>query len=237
MTIENAIALLTLTSLEIVLGIDNIVFIAIISQALPEHQQSKARRIGLAVAMVERVVLLFCISWLVKLTEPLFSIFEKPFSGRDLILLGGGLFLIAKATWEIHHVIEGPEGNGAKSAKKTATMGMVLAQIALLDTVFSLDSVITAVGMADSIVIMVLAVMIAVGVMMVFADKISLFILEHPTIKMLALSFLLLIGVFLMADGLGKHIEKGYIYFAMGFSILVETLNFKIRKGRRSKAT
>lgn len=235
LTPENLIALLTLTSLEIVLGIDNIVFIAIVSQPLPEAQRSKARKIGLGLAMIQRVILLFCISWIIRLTEPLITLFEKSFSGRDLILLLGGLFLIGKATWEIHGAVEGTE-HGPKTTSKTASMGMVLFQIAILDTVFSLDSVITAVGMVDNITIMVTAVVISIGIMMAFANSISDFIIAHPTIKVLALSFLLLIGVVLMADGLGRHIEKGYIYFAMGFAVLVEFLNFRIRKKAKSKA-
>ncbi len=227
-TTENLIALLTLASLEIVLGIDNIIFIAIISGRLPKHQQSRTRRIGLVVAMLQRIVLLLCISWIVKLTSPLFSIFEHSYSGRDLILILGGIFLIGKATFEIHENTEGGHET-EESNKAPISLGMVLVQIAVLDTVFSLDSVITAVGMADSVAVMITAVIISVIVMLIFADSISKFILKHPTIKMLALSFLLLIGVVLLADGFGKHIEKGYIYFAMGFSILVEMLNFRLR--------
>ncbi len=229
-TPENAIALATLTSLEIVLGIDNIVFIAILTQKLPVERQPTARRIGLLAAMVMRVGLLLAIGWVMGLTQVLFTVLDHAISGRDLILLGGGLFLVGKATWEIHDKLEGelPTDTGAVAA----TMGSVILQIMLLDVVFSLDSVITAVGMADEIAVMIAAVMIAVGVMLAFAESISRFIEDHPTMKILALSFLILIGVVLILEGLGKHVEKGYIYFAMAFSLAVELVNLSIRKRR-----
>ena len=221
------IALLTLTSLEIVLGIDNIIFISILSGKLPQHQQAKARQIGLALAMIMRVLLLFSLSWVIRLTAPLFTVVGQEISGRDLILLLGGLFLLGKATFEIHDKLEGDEHAGAK--KMAASFAGVLVQIALLDMVFSLDSVITAVGMADDIAVMIAAVVIAVGVMMISASTISGFVERHPTVKMLALSFLLLIGMSLVAEGLDQHIPKGYIYFAMGFSVFVEILNVRMR--------
>jgi predicted tellurium resistance membrane protein TerC len=221
------IALVTLTVLEIVLGIDNIVFISILAGKLPEHQQGKARQVGLALAMGTRIALLASIAWIIKLTAPLFAVFSEEISGRDLILLVGGLFLLAKATHEIHDKLEGVEGH--KSAQVAASFASVIVQILLLDVVFSLDSVITAVGMADRLSIMVLAVVIAVGVMMVSAGTISGFVERHPTVKMLALSFLLLIGMSLIAEGLDQHIPKGYIYFAMGFSVFVEGLNLRVR--------
>lgn len=229
LTAQNIIALISLSALEIVLGIDNIVFIAILTGRLPPEQQSKMRRIGLALAMVQRILLLLAISWVVKLTDPLFEVFGKGFSGRDLILLGGGLFLIAKSTFEIHGTIEG-HGGGDETTKKAVSPMSVLIQITILDAVFSLDSVITAVGMVSEVAVMITAVVIAVVVMMIFANPVSNFIMRHPTVKMLALSFLLLIGVVLVADGTGHHVEKSYIYGAMGFAILVEVLNFKLRK-------
>jgi predicted tellurium resistance membrane protein TerC len=227
---ENLIALLTLSSLEIVLGIDNIVFISILVGKLPRERQAQARQIGLLLAMGMRIALLLAISWVIGLTEPLFSItlIDHAFSGRDLILLFGGLFLVAKATWEIHDKLEGSEHGQA--APRAASFGAILVQIMLLDIVFSLDSVITAVGMAREVAIMVTAVVIAVLVMMVFAARISAFIERHPTMKMLALSFLLLIGVVLIADGFGQHVSKGYIYFAMAFSLFVELLNLRLRR-------
>lgn len=234
LTPENLIALLTLTSLEIVLGIDNIVFIAIITDRLPEDKQARMRRIGLGLAMLQRIALLFAISWVMRLTEPFFNIFSHAVSGRDLILIGGGLFLIAKSTFEIHGTIEGGHGSDQEAPKKPISPTSVLIQITILDAVFSLDSVITAVGMVNNITIMVTAVVVAVAIMMLFANPVSNFIMKHPTVKMLALSFLLLIGVVLIADGTGHHVEKGYIYFAMGFSILVELFNFKLRR-RASK--
>ena len=229
-SVANAIAFLTLAALEIVLGIDNIVFIAILSNRLPPEQQSRARRVGLILAMGTRILLLLSISWVMRLTTPLFSVIGTEFSGRDLILLGGGLFLIAKSTFEIHDKTEGG-GHGPDSAgQKVLTYGSAVTQIALLDIIFSLDSVITAVGMVQSVTIMIAAVIAAVIVMMVFADRISVFVKDHPAIQMLALSFLILIGVFLVAEALGKHIDRGYIYFAMAFSLGVELLNMKVRK-------
>ena len=226
---QNIIAFLTLASLEIVLGIDNIVFIVIITNNLPEAVQSKARKIGLAMAMLTRIMLLFAITWVMGLTSPLFSVLEHAVSGRDIILLGGGLFLIAKATFEIHEKLEHRPEEDIRIHK---SMGFVSAvtQITFLDIIFSLDSVITAVGMANQISIMVAAVMTAVGVMLVFADAISTFVKRQPTIQMLALSFLILIGVFLVAESLGKHIDRGYIYFAMSFSLLVEIMNIRLRR-------
>jgi len=234
MTIENLIALVTLTSLEIVLGIDNIVFIAILTGKLDPSQQDKARRIGLALAMIMRILLLLAISWIMGLTTPLFAVFNHDVSGRDLILFLGGLFLIGKSTFEIHDKIEGHE-HGTK-AKVAASFASVIVQIMLLDIVFSLDSVITAVGMVEHIPIMIAAVVIAVGIMMIFAGSVSRFVERHPTIKMLALSFLLLIGVMLLAEGFGRHIEKGYIYFAMAFSLFVELLNLRMRKVSKESA-
>jgi predicted tellurium resistance membrane protein TerC len=228
------IAFLTLTVLEIVLGIDNIVFISIVSSKLPEAQRDKARKIGLALAMIMRILLLLSLSWMMKLTSPLFSLFEHDFSGRDLILLGGGLFLVYKAVVEIHSKLEGEE-HGKKS-DAAASMASVIGTILLLDIVFSLDSVITAIGMAEQISVMVAAVVVAVGVMLVFAKSVSDFVEKHPTVKMLALAFLVLIGVNLIADGWGQHIPKGYTYFAMAFSVAVEMLNLKLKsKGEAVK--
>ena len=224
---ESLIALLTLTVLEIVLGIDNIIFISILSGKLPKEQQNKARLIGLALAMISRILLLFSIVWIMKLTLPLFALLGQEISGRDLILIGGGLFLIAKSTFEIHDKLEGEDTHSSGRAVKS--FSNVIVQILLLDIVFSLDSVITAVGMAKELIIMVLAVMIAIGVMMISSKSISDFVEKHPTVKMLALSFLLLIGVSLIAEGLEQHIPKGYIYFAMAFSIFVEMLNLKMK--------
>jgi predicted tellurium resistance membrane protein TerC len=220
----------TLTVLEIVLGIDNIVFISILVAKLPSEQQPLARQVGLGLAMLMRIALLFSISWLTRLTEPLFAVLGHELSGRDLVLLVGGLFLLAKSTMEIHSKLEGEGSHG--SARIAPSFAGVLAQIIALDLVFSLDSVITAVGMVDEIAIMVAAVVAAVGVMLVFAASISAFVERHPTVKMLALSFLLLIGMALVADGLGQHISKGYIYFAMGFSVLVEALNLRLRSAQ-----
>jgi predicted tellurium resistance membrane protein TerC len=227
LTTESAVALLTLSALEIVLGIDNIVFISILVAKLPADRQAAARRIGLLLALGMRIALLLAISWVMGLTRPLFAVLEHGFTGRDLILLIGGLFLVAKATFEIHDKLEGTEHE--QSVPKVVSFGAILVQIMLLDIVFSLDSVITAVGMAKHIEIMIAAVVIAVIVMMVFAGSISAFIERHPTMKMLALSFLLLIGVVLIADGFGQHVSKGYIYFAMSFSLFVEILNIRIR--------
>jgi predicted tellurium resistance membrane protein TerC len=222
---ETWIALLTLTALEIVLGIDNVVFISILAGKLPLEQQRRARRVGLSLAMFIRIGLLFSLAWIIRLTAPLFSVFSQEISGRDLILLLGGLFLLAKSTHEIHQKLEGEAGH--TSMRTAASFGSVIVQILLLDIVFSLDSVITAVGMVDHIAIMVAAVVVAVGFMLVFADAISGFVERHPTVKMLALSFLLLIGFALIAEGLDQHIPKGYIYFAMAFSLGVEMLNLK----------
>ncbi len=229
---EAWIALLTLTVLEIVLGIDNIIFISILSGKLPKEQQPRARSLGLFLAMFTRIALLFSLAWVIGLTAPLFEIFGQEISGRDLILLLGGLFLLWKATSEIHGKLEGEEGHA--DTRVTPSFVGVLVQIALLDIVFSLDSVITAVGMADELAVMVIAVIVAVSVMLVAAGPISRFVERHPTVKMLALSFLLLIGTSLIAEGLAFHIPKGYIYFAMGFSVLVEMLNLQVRR-RSSK--
>jgi predicted tellurium resistance membrane protein TerC len=222
------IALVTLTSLEIVLGIDNVIFISILAGKLPLGQQAKARNVGLSLAMFVRIALLFSLAWIIGLTQPLFSVFHHPVSGRDIIMLVGGLFLLGKATYEIHEKLEGEAGHA--EAKIKASFTSVIVQILLLDIVFSLDSVITAVGMVRELPVMVAAVVIAVGVMLVAAGGISRFVEDHPTVKMLALSFLLLIGFSLMIEGLEFHIPKGYIYFAMGFSVLVEMLNLQLRK-------
>ena len=230
-TSENLLALLTLTVLEIVLGVDNVIFISILAGKLPKEQQARARQVGLAGALIMRILLLLSISWIASLVEPLFTILGRGFSGRDLILLFGGLFLIYKATTEIHDKLEGEEGHANERVATSFTA--VIIQIMLLDIVFSLDSVITAVGLAEALWVMITAVVIAVGVMLVAAGPLSAFVERHPTVKMLALSFLLLIGFSLTADGLGFHIPKGYIYFAMGFSILVEALN--LRLSRKSK--
>jgi len=220
-------ALVTLTALEIVLGIDNIIFISIQASKLPVHQQEKARLVGLGLAMFIRIALLFSLTWLMGLTAPLFTVTGTEISGRDLILISGGLFLIWKSTMEIHEKLEGDET--ISSARVGVTFGAVIVQILLLDIVFSLDSIITALGMASQLAIMVTAVVIAVAFMMLFSGKISAFVEKHPTIKMLALSFLLLIGVALIGDGFDMHIPKGYIYFAMAFSVLVEMLNLRMR--------
>jgi predicted tellurium resistance membrane protein TerC len=230
------IALLTLTALEIVLGVDNIVFISILVGRLPEHQRQRARVLGLAFAMLTRIGLLLSLAWIMTLTEPLFSIpvLGRDVSGRDLILIGGGLFLLWKSVHEIHGSLEGEEDESAAAAVK-AGFTAVIVQIAIIDIVFSLDSVITAVGMVDEVAIMVIAIVLAVGVMMFAAKPIGDFVDRHPTVKMLALSFLILIGVALVAEGGGYHIPKGYIYFAMAFSVAVEMLNLRVRS-RRQKA-
>jgi len=228
-TAENLIALATLTALEIVLGIDNIVFISILSGKLPAKQQAKARSIGLFLAMGMRILLLLSISWVMRLTDPLFELLGHGFSGRDLILLIGGLFLIGKATYEIHDKLEGAL-HSSEGKKTHPSFAGVIVQIMILDIVFSLDSVITAVGMASEVLIMIIAVVLAVAVMMAFSGTVSRFIEKHPTFKILALSFLLLIGVMLTVEGVGQHINKGYIYFGMAFSLFVELLNVRLRK-------
>jgi len=226
------LALGTLTALEIVLGIDNIIFISILASKLPKTEQPRARFWGLTVAMITRLLLLFSLAWLMGLTAPFLTVFAHEISGRDIILLGGGLFLLGKSTLEIHEKLEGEEEHG--STRADATFGAIIVQIALLDIVFSLDSVITAVGMVDQVIVMATAIVMAVVVMMAASGTISEFIDKHPTIKMLALSFLLLVGIMLIGEGLHFHIPKGYIYFAMAFSVLVEMLNTKIR-GRPTK--
>ena len=223
------VALLTLTALEVVLGVDNIIFISVLAGKLPREQQGRARTIGLLAAMFMRIALLFSLSWLSRLTNPLLSVAGLDISGRDLILLLGGVFLIAKSTWEIHENLEGSV-HGAREKAVSSFAGLIV-QIMLLDIVFSLDSVITAIGMARQIGVMVAAVVIAVGVMMVAARPIADFVDRHPTVKMLALSFLLLIGFSLVVEGLHQHIPKAYIYFAMGFSVFVEMINLRVRKG------
>jgi predicted tellurium resistance membrane protein TerC len=228
-TFEGWVSLLSLSAMEIVLGIDNIVFISILSAKLPEAERAKARSLGLALALVTRLGLLFAISWMMRLTEPLFEVVGNEFSGRDLILLGGGLFLVAKAVYEIHDKLEVHHEEGGVKAVRASFAG-ILVQILLLDIVFSLDSVITAVGMAPALIIMVIAMVAAVGVMLAFAGAVSGFVERHPTMKILALSFLLLIGVMLVAEGFGQHVSKGYIYFAMGFALLVEVINLRVRK-------
>lgn len=247
LTAENLLALLTLTGLEIVLGIDNIIFIAILTAKLPIHQQEKARKIGLLLAMGMRIILLLGISWVMSLSKPLFTIdlrqiaealkYHHDFTGRDLVLLGGGLFLIGKATHEIHVKLEEAGRREEEKARAAmATFAGVLVQVMVLDIVFSLDSVITAVGMAKEIAVMIAAVVISIAVMMVFAGRISRFVESHPTLKILALAFLVLVGVVLVADGIGGHIEKGYIYFAMAFSLGVEMVNLRITARRRALA-
>ena len=223
------LGLLTLTALEIILGIDNIIFISILSSKLKPEEQPKARKLGLMGAFVSRMLLLLSIAWVVKLTTPLFHVFSLPISGRSLILIVGGLFLIGKATYEIHGKLEGEEAHGS-TGKVLPSLAAVVIQIMIIDIIFSLDSVITAVGMVQQISIMVGANIIALGIMLMAAGPISAFVDRHPTIKMLALSFLVLIGTNLVAEGLGQHIPKGYTYFAMGFSVLVEMLNIRLRK-------
>jgi predicted tellurium resistance membrane protein TerC len=226
-------SLLTLTLMEIVLGIDNVIFIALLVQRLPASQQAKARTLGLGGALIMRVILLFAIVWLTKLTKPLFDAFGNEFSWRDLILIGGGVFLVVKATVEIHHSIEGHVEERKVGA--AAAFGMTIVQIMLLDIVFSLDSVLTAIGMAEHLEVMIAAVVIAIGVMLFAAGPISDFIQKHPTTKMLALSFLLMIGMALIADGFGMHLPRGYIYAAIGFSVVVEVLNLAVQKRRAKK--
>ena len=227
---ETLIALATLTFLEIVLGVDNIIFISILSGRLPQARQASARRLGLLLAMGTRILLLFSLSWVIRLTSPLFALWTHEISGRDLILIVGGLFLLFKATHEIHSRLEGEEEQGA--ARQVVSFAAVLAQIALLDIVFSLDSVITAVGMVDEVSVMIVAVVVSVLIMMAAAEPISDFVHRHQTIKILALSFLLLIGFSLLLEGFEYHIPKGYIYFAMGFSVFVEMINLRIRVKR-----
>lgn len=233
-TTASITALLTLTAMETVLGIDNIIFIAILVGKLPAEKQTKIRNLGIGLALIIRVGLLFSINWIMTLKEPLFAVMGQSFSGRDLILLGGGLFLLGKSTFEIHHKVEGDpqihlhEAEG--KTKNAANAKMMLLQILILDIVFSLDSVITAVGMASEVSIMVVAMLLSMVIMLLSAGKLSSFVDRHPTIKILALSFLLLIGVMLVAEGMGAHISKGYIYFAMAFSLVVEMLNMRYRK-------
>jgi predicted tellurium resistance membrane protein TerC len=233
LTTDNLVALATLTAMEVVLGIDNVVFLAIVAGKLPAGQQPLARRLGLTLALGIRILLLLTITWIMGLTAPLFGVLGRPVSGRDLILLGGGLFLIAKATWEIYDKLE-VEHAEAATGRGRGAFWWTLAQILLLDIVFSLDSVITAVGMANEVAIMIVAMVVAMLVMLVSAGSISDFVERHPSIKILALSFLLLIGVMLVAEGMGTHMEKGYVYFAMAFALFVEVLNMRYRKkGRR----
>jgi predicted tellurium resistance membrane protein TerC len=230
------IAFATLTALELVLGIDNIIFISILVDRLPPERRETARRIGLALAMIMRIGLLMTLAWIVGLVAPLFTVLGQEISGRDLILLAGGLFLIWKATGEIHellegaHDAEGPGGNAANAAR--ATFGAIIGQVIVIDLVFSLDSIITAVGMVDDVRIMIAAVIASVGLMMLFASSIGRFVSRHPTVKMLALSFLIMIGMALVADGLEFHVPKGYIYFAMAFSVTVEMLNLRLRRSK-----
>ncbi|MFI6499803.1 TerC family protein [Nonomuraea typhae] len=226
------IGFFTLVALEIVLGIDNIIFISILAGKLPEHQRDRARVLGLAAALISRLLLLFALSWVVRLTEPLFSVFGHPISGRDLILILGGLFLLAKSVTEIGHSMELKSEDGKQ--RKVASFASVIVQIMILDIVFSLDSVITAVGMVNELGVMIAAVVVSVLVMLFASGPISRFVDRHPSIKMLALAFLVLIGVVLIAEGFGQHISKGYIYFAMAFSVIVELLNIRMR-GRHAK--
>jgi predicted tellurium resistance membrane protein TerC len=229
---EAWIALLTLTALEIVLGIDNIIFISILVGRLPEHQRQKARMQGLALAMFTRIALLLSLAWVMRLTEPLFTLLEQGISGRDMILIGGGLFLLYKSSQEMWESLEGPDEQANGEFKPVTSYAALLGQIAVIDIIFSLDSVITAVGMAEHVPVMVLAIVIAVGVMMFAAKPIGEFVDRHPTIKMLALSFLVLVGVALIGEGLDMHIPKGYIYFAMAFSLAVEMINIRMRRKR-----
>ena len=226
------IALSTLIALEVVLGIDNIIFISILVGRLPERQRNSARQIGLALAMISRLALLVSLAWIMKLTAPLFTALGQQISGRDLILIGGGLFLLWKSVHEIHNSLEGPQGADGNSNAVAATYGGVLLQIMVIDIIFSLDSVITAVGMVDQVSIMVIAIVVTVGIMLLAAKPIGDFVDRHPTIKMLALSFLVLVGVVLIAEGFDQKIPKGYIYFAMAFSVMVEMLNIRIRAKR-----
>lgn len=232
---EAWIALLTLTVMEIVLGIDNIVFISILVDKLPEEQRAKARFLGLAFAMVTRILLLLCITWVMQLKDPLFTVMTHAISGKDLILILGGLFLLWKSTTELHQKVEGHAESEHSGGRATAALGAILVQIAVLDIVFSLDSVITAVGMVDHVTVMIVAVMIAVGFMMIFAGSVSDFISRHPTVKVLALSFLLLIGTTLIAEGFHVHFQKGFVYFAMAFSVFTEMLNIRMKTKAEKK--
>ncbi len=227
---EAWLALLTLTLLEIVLGIDNIIFISIVSNKLPQEQQAKARNIGLSLALIFRIGLLLGIKWIMGFTEPLFTLFTVDWSGRDIILLGGGAFLIFKSTLEIHHKMEGEAQK--QETKKTSSLLSVIFQIILLDLIFSFDSILTAIGLTQEIILMIIAVIISIAVMMVFAKRISSFIAQHPTLEILALSFLILIGFMLAIESVGFHVPKGYIYFAVFFSLIVEMVNMRLRKNR-----
>ena len=237
------LSLLTLSALEIVLGIDNLVFLTILTNRLPPEQRALGRKIGLGLALLTRLMLLASLAWIVKLTAPVFTVFDQGFSWRDLILIGGGLFLMVKAVHEIHESVEGEgesnddaiNSDGKAVAKTYPSFNSIVVQIAFIDIIFSLDSVITAVGMADTLWVMVVAVVFAMIVMLVASNPLSKFVSEHPTIKMLALSFLLLIGVFLVADGFGMHIPKGYLYFALGFSVFIEALNHWMRKRKNTR--
>jgi len=233
LTYDGLIALVTLAAMEIVLGIDNLVFIAILTGKLPPRRQLLARRLGLGLALLTRIALLFAITWIMGLTAPFFSAFGRGVSGRDLILIAGGLFLMFKATWEIYDKLEMSDGEAPGARGGRRALALVVVQIMLVDVVFSLDSVITAVGMADDLAIMVTAVVIAIGVMLVSMEAVAGFVERHPSIKILALSFLLLIGVMLVAEGMGRHVEKGYIYFAMAFSLFVELLNVGYRRKQK----
>jgi predicted tellurium resistance membrane protein TerC len=236
LTLNNLLALLTLTVLEIVLGIDNIVFVAILTGRLPKDKQPRARSLGLGMALLTRILLLLAINWVIHLTRPLFTILTRDFSGRDLVLIGGGLFLLAKSTYEIRDTLaEARKGSDVR--KPVQSVAAAVVQIGLLDIIFSLDSVITAVGMAEEVIVMIAAIVIAMGIMLIFSGPVSKFIEKNPPIKMLALSFLILIGVTLMAEGLGTHVSKGYIYFAMGFSLGVEVLNLRWNKKRQQAET
>ncbi|WP_296618822.1 TerC family protein [Marivirga sp.] len=234
LTADGLISLLSLTLMEVVLGIDNIIFISILCNRLPENQQKKARTLGLVLALLMRIALLFAVTWLVGLTKPFLTIFDFAFTYRDVILMAGGLFLMYKSTTEIHHKLEGEETDVKKSPKISGFTSVIF-QIILLDIVFSFDSILTAIGLVDSILIMIVAVVISIGIMILAAGKISNFVNTHPTVKMLALSFLLLIGVLLLVEGFHVHVPKGYIYFAIFFSLVVELLNMRMRKSKKSK--
>lgn len=234
LTVDGLISLLSLTLMEVVLGIDNIIFISILCNRLPENRQQKARNLGLVLALLMRIMLLFAITWLVGLTEPFLTLFDFDFTYRDIILMAGGLFLIYKSTTEIHHKLEGEETD-VKNSPKISGFTSVIFQIILLDIVFSFDSILTAVGLVDNVMIMIVAVIISIGIMILAAGKISDFVNAHPTVKMLALSFLLLIGVLLLVEGFHVHVPKGYIYFAIFFSLVVELLNMRMRKGKKTK--